>query len=56
MPIIISIERSQSVCLNWLDCYRDYGHMNPIGAESFSLAIADYLTANNLMTRSVVAP
>lgn len=53
---IISIERSQSVCSDWRDCYFDYGHMNPIGAESFSLAIADYLTANNLITSSAVAP
>ena len=53
---IISIDRSKSMCSDWRDCYYDYGHMNPIGAESFSLAIADYLTANNLITSSVTAP
>jgi hypothetical protein len=42
---IIEVEIFDSRCDDWRDCFYDYGHTNALGAESYSLAMADYLPA-----------
>ncbi|NQW21524.1 MAG: hypothetical protein HQ477_12530 [Chloroflexi bacterium] len=41
---IIEVEIVDSRCSDWRECFYDYGHTNAVGAESYSLALAGYLS------------
>jgi hypothetical protein len=38
------IEMTNPGCVNWQKCFYDFGHTNSIGANSFSAALAEYLS------------
>jgi len=40
---INNLEHSNPICLEWEKCYYDYGHMNPIGADSFTTSLSVFL-------------
>jgi hypothetical protein len=58
IPIAI-VNLTDSDCSDWKKCYWDIGHVNSIGANNFSVALADYLGGSNYhstRTARVLAP
>jgi hypothetical protein len=51
---IVSLGHSDTGCSEWYRCYYDYGHMTPIGANSFSISLANLLSNESLIANQSI--